>query len=208
MRITCGTAPIFHTLTSWFHGWHFRDPPGSLMCTLGPMCKSQLKLLFQAQKSEGKWKVLWSFNAENGVQMICKGFSLTKMLFTHQNQALCCKVGIILLNISVNPNLSVSSQDAVSFPPTSRKWCQWTGGPASTVCDMSIPFGVTRVCGGRGLYGSASLSSVTRRGQAAGRAITPPPGVAPDRLETSGHIWEGSADGGVRMQWWSSHAAG
>lgn len=26
-----------------------------------------------------------------------------------------------------------------------------------------------------------------------------PPGVAPDRLETSGHIWEGSADGGVRV---------
>lgn len=67
------------------------------------------------------------------------------------------------------------------------------------VCDMSIPFGVTHVCSGRGLYGSASLSSVTRRGQAAGRAITLPPGVAPDRLETSGHIWEGSADGGERV---------
>lgn len=28
MRITCGPSPFFHTLTSWFHGWHLGPQMG------------------------------------------------------------------------------------------------------------------------------------------------------------------------------------
>lgn len=53
------------------------------------------------------------------------------------------------------------------------------------------------VCNGRDLHGSAGLGPERGRGQAE-RAIVLPPGAAPDRLGTSGQIWEGNVDGGAR----------
>lgn len=58
------------------------------------------------------------------------------------------------------------------------------------------------VCNGRDLHGSAGLGPEKGRGQAE-RAIALPPGAAPDRLGTSGQIWEGNVDGGA----WEGPAA-
>lgn len=58
------------------------------------------------------------------------------------------------------------------------------------------------VCNGRDLHGSAGLGPEKGRGQAE-RAIAVPPGAAPDRLGTSGQIWEGNVDGGA----WEGPAA-
>lgn len=60
------------------------------------------------------------------------------------------------------------------------------------------------VCNGRDLHGSVGLGPGTGKGAL-------PPGAAPDRLGTSGQIWEGNADGGEQgwdLQRGSNPAAG
>lgn len=74
---------------------------------------------------------------------------------------------------------------------------------ASAVCDLSIRFEVT-VLAWQGLTRFSWLQpGEGRKGgraRAAYRAAHPPPspGAAPDRLGTSGQIWEGNVDGGAR----------
>ncbi len=40
MTITFGSSPFFHTLTSWFHGWHLGLPQCTLMGAMGPLSLS------------------------------------------------------------------------------------------------------------------------------------------------------------------------
>lgn len=85
------------------------------------------------------------------------------------------------------------------FLTTSRNWCHWSGGLASTVCDLSVLFGVT-LPAMAGTY-TVQLARVQRRvekgqGGRPGGLSNCPPRAASDRPGTSGQIWEGNVLGG------------